>query len=598
MKGHIRSLTESVGIPALFRRPPRLRFAPETRRCEGCGGESEVRKTRRSTLITLDMGRCEVRETVVYCPRCEVSRGSEELQRLKPPKGRFGYDVLAYVGRAMFRRCRSAAEVREELRERQVRISESEIFYLAKKFIVYLWLVHRESRGRIKELLDRNGGYILHLDATCEGDSPHVMSGMDGITEIVLENEKMASEKAETIVPLLRRIETRYGVPIALVHDMGKGICRAVSQVFPGVPDLICHYHFLADVGKDLFAGENDTIRKRLSRHGVQGKLRKRLRELQGQVDENPEVVESLLSAVSRGHPSGQPSGTPVPAVVCYTLVQWALAGKKEGDGYGFPFDRPYLRFYRRLEVLCAALKGLRRRSEGVERKHLRPYLTVLRDLLETVDDAVLRKAALDMEGRAAVFDKLREAMRIALPSGGQGLNDRGSREKISTIEKRVQRFRAWVCNEQKLLGQPCYREMIGQLDTYSDKLFCDPIRVDTPTGTIVVQPQRTNNLAEQSFRALKRVFRKKTGVGSLAKTLEVMPAATPLIENLSNPEYLKALLNGRDSLQQRFADMDIHLVRTELRDLHRSTGRMPSKIKKLIKRPDLPETLVALLTA
>ena len=168
----------------------------------------------------------------------------------------------------------------------------------------------------------------------------------------------------------------------------------------------------------------------------------------------------------------------------------------------------------------------------------------------------------------------------------------------MSTIESRVKRFRAWVCGEQKLLEHQCYRQMIGQLDTYAPKLFCDPIRIDTPTGTVVVQPQRTNNLAERSFRALKRVFRRKTGVGSMAKTLEVMPAATPLIANLSNPEYVKILLNGRDSLQQRFADMDVRLVRRELRDLHTTTGRMPSKIKKLVKRPDLPETLVALLTS
>jgi len=543
------------------------------------------------------MGETQVRETILYCRDCDESYGSNELRRLKAPKGRFGYEVLVYVGEATFLRCRDAVEVREELRARQVLISESQIFYLVKKFIVYLSLVHRESQGKIKELLDRNGGYILHLDATCEGDSPHVMTGMDGITEIVLENEKMASEKADTIVPMLRRMKARYGTPIALVHDMGKGICTAVSRVFPGTPDLICHYHFLADVGKDLFGGENDTLRKRLSKHGVQGKLRKRLRELQGQVDETPEVVESLLTAVLRGQPSGDAVGAPIPAVVCYTLVQWALAGKKEGDGYGFPFDRPYLQFYRRLQVLRPALKRLRGMSAGAQKKHLRVYLTVMRDLLETLDDAVLRKAALEMEQRTEVFDKLREAMRIAPRSGGQGLNDRGSREKIATIKKRVQRFRAWVCDEQKLFGQQCYREMIGQLDTYSEKLFCDPIRVHTPTGTIVVQPQRTNNVAERSFRALKRVFRKKTGSGSLAKTLEVMPAATPLIKNLTNPEYVRVLLNGRASLAERFADMDIHLVRKELQDLQSTTGRMPSKIKKLIKQPDLPETLVALLT-
>jgi len=537
------------------------------------------------------MGELQVRETILYCRDCDESYGSDELRRLKPPRGRFGYDVLVYVGKATFLRCRDAAEVREKLRARQVRICESEIFYLAKKFIVYLSLVHRESQGKIKELLDRNGGYILHLDATCEGDSPHVMTGMDGITEIVLENEKMASEKADTIVPMLRRMKARYGTPIASVHDMGKGICTAVARVFPDIPDFICHYHFLADVGKDLFAGENDTVRKRLSKHGVQGKLRKRLRELQQQVDENASVAESLASGELPDRPG-------LPAVLCYILVQWALAGKKVGDGYGFPFDRPYLHLYRRLEVLRSALKRLNRTDAPTEKKHTRAYLSVLRDLIETVDDGVLRKAAKQLEEKAGVFDKLREAMRIALPSGGQGLNDRGSDEKMSTIEKRVKRFRAWVYDEQRLWAQQSYKNMIAQLDTYWDKLFCDPIRVDTPKGTITIQPQRTNNIAERSFRSLKRVFRKKTGVGSLTKTLEAMPAATPLIKNLLNPEYMEVILNSRNSLEERFADMDIHVVRKELRHLQSTTGRMPPAIKKLIKRPDLPDILLALSSA
>ncbi len=556
-----------------------------------------MRKTRRTTLVTLDMGETQVRETILCCPSCGRNYGSDELRRLKPPKGRFGYDVLVYVGQATFLRCRDGAEVRGELRARQVRISQSEIFYLAKKFIVYLSLVHRQSQGRIKELLDRNGGYVLHLDATCEGDSPHLMTGMDGITEIVLENEKMASEKADTIVPMLRRMKARYGVPLALVHDMGKGICAAVARVFPGIPDFICHYHFLADVGKDLFGGENDTMRKRLSKHGIQGKLRKRLRELQQQVDENPSVVESLESGVPADGLPGDAADSCIPAVVCYTLMRWAMAGKKVGDGYGFPFDRGNLHFYKRLDVLRSALKRLSRGGDRAEREHIRAYLTVLHDLVETLDDGVLRKAAREMEEKAAVFDKLREAMRIALPSGGQGLNDRGSKEKMSTIEKRVKRLRAWVCGDEGLWAQQSYKNMIGQLDTYSEKLFCDPIRVDTPKGTITVQPQRTNNVSERTFRFLKRVFRKKTGAGSLTKTIEAMPAATPLIKNLSNPEYMNVILNGRDSLEERFAYMDIRVVRKELQNLHCTIGRMPPAIRRLIKQPDLPQILVALFT-
>ncbi len=97
-------------------------------------------------------------------------------------------------------------------------------------------------------MLSLNGVYILHLNATGEGESPYLMCGFDGITEIVLYNEKMASEKAETIIPFLKKIQKAYGNSLAMVHDMGKGIIRAVEKVFPDTPDFICHYHFLAYV--------------------------------------------------------------------------------------------------------------------------------------------------------------------------------------------------------------------------------------------------------------------------------------------------------------------------------------------------------------
>ena len=79
---------------------------------------------------------------------------------------------------------------------------------------------------------------------------------------------------------------------------------------------------------------------------------------------------------------------------------------------------------------------------------------------------------------------------------------------------------------------------------------------------------------------------------------MKTMIADTPLIKNLTNPEYLNIILDGRASLEESFAAIDIQLVRKELRDLQCTTGRMPSKIRKLIKAPDLPETLVALFAS
>ena len=561
-----------------------------------CGTGLRVRKSRTLSVATLDIGMFQAHETILFCPDCGTDYGCDELLKLKPPRGRFGYDVLVYVGKAVFSECRNEKEIQHQLERRRIIISRREISYLAQKFIIYLSLAHRQSQGAIKKLLNDNGGYILHLDATREGDSPHLMSGLDGITEIVLENTKLFSEKAELIIPFLRRIKALYGTPLASVHDMGKGICTAVSTVFPGISDFICHYHFLADIGKDLLGTEYDKIRNRLSKHGIQGKLHKRVREWAEGIQGNPALVQSLLDGLKEGRLPQSDAGL-LSTLTAYTLVLWTLAGKTEGDGYGFPFDRPHLVFYDRLNVLSSIIKQLNRVHLTHSGKNTRPYSTILRDLLDTVEDVSLRTAANQVREKAAVFDKLRDAMRLALPMGKHGLNDRGSTENISTIEKRVTAFYQWLCNDPTLSEKETYRSMRVQLEQYWDKLFCDPLVVETPKGRVTIQPQRTNNVLEQFFRSWKRLFRKKSGMRPLCKTMKAMIANTPLVRNLENPTYVDIILDGKPSLEERFAEIDAHLVRKELHNVLTTPEKVPAEIKKLIKLPGLPDTLVALFT-
>ena len=52
---------------------------------------------------------------------------------------------------------------------------------------------------------------------------------------------------------------------------MGKGILKAVTIVFPDVPDFICHFHFLRDIGKDLLDPNYDVIRKQLKTKKLRG---------------------------------------------------------------------------------------------------------------------------------------------------------------------------------------------------------------------------------------------------------------------------------------------------------------------------------------
>lgn len=476
-KKTMREISPSV----LFPHPPVIRFAPQTEVCP-CGGRLMVQKTRRKTVLGL-AGPYIAHETVAQCPDCRRTFGSEALQRLVPKYCNVGYDLLIFIGLALFRRYRTVQEVRTELVARNVRLSPSEIDYLGRKFITCLAIAHRRATPRIRRAMTMRGGYILHLDATHDGDAPTLMTGMDSLSKIVLANVKVPSEHADHITPFLQGLAADYGTPLACVHDMGTGIGKAVAAVFPGIRDFICHFHFLRDIGKDYL----------------------------------------------------EPAGN-------------------------------------------------------------QPVFKLAAQARLVTEDPLFRPAVDELRRRCLVFDRLRTAMRIAPAGGGNGLNDEGTSKVMSTIRQGVGKFRWELEEDPDLAADPLSQKMAKQIDKYGDKLFADPIIVDTPNGPVIIYPQRTNNILEQFFRGFRRSYRRKTGNNSMHRALQAMLADTPLIKNLDNPEYMEILLDGKANLEELFAELgSTHLDGPE--DLHVNTDRILPGFRDLINLPTLPDHVILACT-
>jgi hypothetical protein len=511
---------------------------------------------------------------------------------LVPPGANFGYDVMVYAGRALFLRHRNEAEVVVELAQQNVRISLREVSLLGMKFVVYLALAHQRRSPELHADMQTRGGYICHLDATCEGRDPFLMSSLDSLSNIVLGNVKLPAEDEAHIVPFLERLKHSFGVPLALVHDMGKGILAAVAKVFQHVPDFICHFHFLRDIGKDYLGVEYDTIRTRLSRHGISATLRYRAKQLKHEMDAHPAMIDALQRGIeSAALPAEAFAFAPI--VGAYTLIQWALKGKTEGDGYGFPFDHPHLAFVQRLQRLNADIERIKDIHLRGQWQDNRPYFKIHIALKSLIGDQALWKAVAALEAKIAVFEKLRKAMRIALPTGSHGLNDEGGAGNIRTIEKRVKTFRAWLTRRKDYPQDRAAQKMIDQIDKYQEKLFADPIAVQSPSGLILIQPQRTNNILEQFFRSLKRAHRRRTGNASSSRMLRTILAETPLVRNLNNPHYRQILLNGKPSIEALFAEIEIDTLRKAFREAQDDPEKVPAMLKPIIAMPDFPELLV-----
>lgn len=499
-----------LSVANLFDQAPTVYFSPEDNSC--CGEDAKVLKTRKKHVVTLDLGPFQAVERVLTDANETRTHQSQTLRDLTPWRCTYGYDVLIYVGYALFVHHRSEQQIIGDLARRNCSLSQREIGFLGQKFIAYLAIAHQQSRHRLKARMAENGGYILHLDGTCESDSPHLFTGMDGISEIVLENVKLPSEKGELIIPFLRDIQHAYGNPIALVHDMGQGILSAVKTVFPEAPDFICHFHFLRDIGKDLLDVEYRQIRNRLQKHKIRSVLRQKAKALEKHLEAEAQSANTLINALDEGRIYSLKSA---PALIAYAMIHWTFTISVELEGYGFPFDCSHWIFYQRLKRLYEFIN----QSENRDADN-KPLRSLWRPLTKIVEDPQLKTAAARMEERTGVFEKLRQALSIAMPEGGRGLNDDGTDADLKSIEAAIREFRKEIVGDEQFCRNPVYKKMIKQIDKYWGKLFADPITVDGPEGTLSIQPQRTNNILERFFRDFKRGGRKKTGAISLNKAL------------------------------------------------------------------------------
>ena len=586
-------ITRDICAAILFQERPTIYFYPEN--CVSNPDDLTVLKTREKNVVTLDIGAFRARETILKDGCADTVYNSQELRSLTPYRGTYSYDILVYVGYALFVHSLSEQRIITALARQNVFISQRQIGFLGRKFITYLAIAHQESRQQLKAAMALRGGYILHLDGTCEGDSPHLFTGIDGIAEIVLDNIKLPSEKAELIVPFLQKIKQQYGDPIALVHDMGSGILSAVKTVFKDIPDFICHFHFLRDIGKDLFEKEYAQIRNRLQKHKIRSLLRRKIKALEKIAGNGTEAEGQLMAGIDQGH-IDPAFINKMPAMAAYAAIHWIFDTSAQMEGYGFPFDCSHMLFYQRLKVVHDLVNLIA--DSHCDNIHNKPFLKLWRPLTRVMEDQQLKKAARQMEEKVKVFNKLRKALSIAVPKCKKGLNDDGEEADIKTIEEKVITFRQTVVTDETLSQQDDYKKMIRQIDKYWLKLFADPIKVNTPNGPVSIQPQRTNNILERFFRDLKRSHRKKSGTVSLTRTLRSILADTPLVKNLDNPDYMEIILNGSSTLEERFAKIDSRMVIEKLKLEEKKCVRISPEMKKLIRFPDFTEQLTTLLVA
>ena len=369
---------------------------------------------------------------------------------------------------------------------------------------------------------------------------------------------------------------------------------QSVETVFPDTKILVCHFHFLRDIGKDLLSDNYDIIRKRLKYFGILTELRKLSVKLTELYDERNDINNFYDTGI--GGKQIDIDNHSQSALLLYTLIQWILDWKSESKGYGFPFDQPHYVLTVRIEKALDILK-INEEITDIELDSKRiiskVYWALMKNFEKITGDKKLRTAAENIKTDIEIFNSLRTAMRIAGSSADdkEGLNDEGEQD-IRMIETSVVEFMEKIKDNSEFCSSKRGCSFLEQINKYWAKLFADPIKIETDSGTKTILPQRTNNIMEQMFRDYTRGEKRKTGDSSVGRTVNAIPKDIPLIRNLKNKNYMKIILKNKESLTELFAEVDQELVRKRLKQYKVSLDKIPGKIKLLLKNKALTNIL------
>lgn len=437
---------------------PAMYYKPEIGNCLGCG--SRLRRSHRvwskyiiqltRTIYAVSMGYC--------CPGDNCSSDmiyrSAEAESLSLKYYSFGMDVIARIGEMRFGGNKTLGEIHSELLD-SMSISEREVQYLIETYMLLIAGVKQEP-----DYLDNvisPEGIILSIDGIQPEKGNEVLYILrDVLSGEVLHAKNLLSSDAESIKGIIQPV-IDLGYPIlGVVSDGQQSIRIAISELLPGIPYQLCHYHYLDDISKGL----EDRDRK------LKTKLKKGIRDIR--------TVEGRIERMEDG---GEKD-------VLNDLAMTVRTTSLEKSVY--PFDCGGIKVYDQLTDIEATLEACQ-----VVRNH--PLLIRLKEI-------VTRYKAYKKEYQEAsiLLTTVRRVAALIDPDNFQGDNERKRKRRLTGYMGYVARLMKQHPELATDLNQimKVTRSFLPGLFAY---LRCPQLPV-------------TNNDLEAFHRKFKTMHRRRTG--------------------------------------------------------------------------------------
>jgi hypothetical protein len=488
------------------------------------------------------LGRPVLRHHIKKCSVCKREYPYEKINALVPRHGNYVYDIIVEVGLKRFQHRRQNKEIQQDIHNRYgLALPESSINDLANRFLDYLAAVHYANAPAIQQMINGNGGYVGHFDGTCEVGTDILFTAIDEISGIVLLTSRMPTENVNDIKEFLDKCRKLFGVPLATMRDLSQNISLARNEVFDDVPDLICQYHFLENVGKSLFKKTHQELTKLLRKLKIGPGLKSLRNGLVRRSKKIPSIPENELNDFLK-HPGKQLQldNPMLRKYITFFIFRWLDDYCSELKGEYFPFDQPGLVFYRRYVEVYDLLSNLSLASSPLNGREKQTLASIVRVLEPVKSDENLVNIAQHLEKEVDIFEELRDILRFKRVDGKPVLRQRPPDTTIKDagqIEERLKEFRQQL-QTRTTADDPVIAKsssiVIDYLDKYSDKLVGHLISLSGSNQEILLD--RTNNISEHRFGKTKTGWRRKLGTKKLTRHLQAARHEEFLVANLDTP--------------------------------------------------------------
>jgi hypothetical protein len=501
-------------------------------------------------VVTLEGGAFTAREVVKQCvgeTSCPAI-GSSALAGLVGSGQRYGYDLIVYAGLGRYLDGKQREEIRTDLAGRGISLSTGTVSSLCDRFLALFERLHLHRAPALRGAM--HGGYPLHLDATCEDGRGGLLVTMDGWRRWVLWATRIPTEHQDHLRPAVEKTVDLFGTPLATVHDMGEGVSAAVRGLSQqGVPDFVCHYHFLAAVGRKLFDEAYTLLRSVLRHRGLRSSLRADLRQIRRYRGKQDHVGQFGKGQVRDD---------------LAALALWLLDGSGKKDPT-YPFALPHLDFAKRCQQAPTLTeKWVPRPHTEPERRAIAHVHSLVRRLER---DPRVANAIEQLGERWLEFSRLRDVLRLGadeLPRGERGRRQVGGSEpelvRLRLIEQSLIAYKDELLTRAATVPRGTGANgaaaiVLRYLQRYGERLFGHPVLRDED-GNVIDIVERTNNVPECHFGDDKQQLRRRVGRAHLARDLQQQPAQAALVANLRRADYVQVLCGSLENLPAAIAQV------------------------------------------